>query len=84
MYQVVKKDGQIEDFDRNKIIRGVISAGGTAEEAEKIAVEIETWLPTVAVNEVVQSSDIRTKGLEVLRAVNPVVADTFESYKKQG
>ncbi|OGM11009.1 hypothetical protein A2Z22_04055 [Candidatus Woesebacteria bacterium RBG_16_34_12] len=82
MYKVQKKDGAEEDFDRNKIISGVMGAGGSAEDAEKVATEVETWLPGVAVDNVVNSSDIRTKGLEVLKNVNPEVAAKFESYKK--
>ncbi len=82
MYKVQKKDGQLEDFDRSKIVNGVLKAGGVLEEAEKVASEIETWLPTVAVDGVVQSTDLRVKGLEVLRTVNPVAAATYESYLK--
>lgn len=82
MFKVQKKDGTQEDFDRSKIVNGVIKAGCTPEEAEKVALEIESWLPTAAVNGVVQSRAIRTKGLEVLRTINPTVAADFESYKK--
>jgi len=82
MYKVQKKDGSLEDFDRNKIVNGVLNAGGSAEEAEKVASEIEAWLPAGAVNGVVRSLDIRTKGLEVFRGLNPTAAATFESYKK--
>lgn len=82
MYKVQKKDGSLEDFDRGKITGGVMKAGGSAEDAEKVAAEIEAWLPTVAVNGIVNSPDIRTKGLEALRTVNPTVAASFEAYKK--
>lgn len=82
MYKVQKKDGSLEDFDRSKIVNGVIKAGGTAEDAEKVALGIEAWLPTVAQNGVVKSTDIRTKGLEVLQTVNPAIAASFESYQK--
>lgn len=83
MFKVQKKDGTQEDFDRNKLVSGVVKAGGTAEDAEKVATAIEAWLPSVAVNGVVNSTDIRVKGLEVLRTVNPAAAASFESYKKQ-
>ena len=82
MYKVQKKDGVQEDFDRNKIVNGVASAGGSAEDTEKVATEIEAWLPSVAQNNVVKSVDIRTKGLEVLKTVNPKVAAKFEAFKK--
>ena len=82
MFKVQKKDGTLEDFDRSKVVNGVIKAGGTPEDAEKVAAEIEVWLPTAAVDNVVQSSALRVKGLEILQTVNPVVAATFETYKK--
>ena len=82
MFKVQKKDGTLEDFDRSKVVNGVIKAGGTPEDAEKVAAEIEVWLPTAAVDNVVQSSALRVKGLEILQTVNPIAAATFEAYKK--
>lgn len=82
MFQVMKKDGSLEPFDRSKIVNGVIRAGGSAEQAEQVAAAVEVWLPTVAKEGVVNSLDIRIKGLEVLRTVNPTVAATFESFQK--
>ena len=82
MYKVQKKDGTLEDFDRSKIVSGLVKAGATVEEAEKVATEIETWLPSAATENVVNSLDIRVKGLDVLRVVNPDVAAKFDSYQK--
>ena len=82
MFQVRKKDGSLQPFDRSKVINGVIKAGGTPEDGEKVAVEIEAWLPTAAVENIVDSFAIRTKGLEVLKTVNPAAAASFESYQK--
>jgi transcriptional regulator NrdR family protein len=82
MYKFIKKDGSLEDFDRNKIVSGVVKAGGTAEEAEKVASAIEAWLPATAANNVVKSQDVRTKALEVLGTVNPTAVANFEAYQK--
>lgn len=82
MYKVQKKDGTLEDFDRNKILNGVVKAGGSPEDAQKVLAEVEAWLPSAAKNGVVRSSDIRTKGLAVLSTVSPEVAKEFEAYKK--
>lgn len=82
MYKVQKKDGAIEDYDRSKIVGGIIKAGGTQEEAEKVADLLEAWFPEVAKENVVSSMDIRVKGLELLKTVNPDVAASFETYKK--
>lgn len=82
MFKVQKKDGSLQDFDRNKIVNGIIKAGGSSQEAETVAAQIEAWLSTVAVNGVVNSLDIRTKGLEILKTVNPAVATAYELYQK--
>lgn len=82
MYKVQKKDGSLEDFDRTKITGSLVKAGATVEEAEKVAVEVDAWLPTVAVNRVVNSLDIRIKGLDVLKMVNPEIAAKFEEFQK--
>ena len=82
MYKVQKKDGSLEDFDRTKITGSLVKAGATVEEAEKVAVEVDAWLPTVAVDGVVNSLDIRIKGLDVLKMVNPEIAAKFDEFKK--
>jgi transcriptional regulator NrdR family protein len=82
MYKIQKKNGSLEDFDITKITNGLIKAGTTADEAEKVASEIESWLPTAAVDNVVNSLDIRMKGLDVLKIINPEIAAKFENYQK--
>lgn len=80
--KVQKKGGQLEDFDRNKVSGGVVKSGVTPEEAENVTKQIETWLPTAAVNGVVVSMAIRDKVLEILRATNPTAAAAFAGYQK--
>ena len=82
MFKVQKKDGSLQDFDRNKIVNGITKAGGSSQDAEQVAAEIEAWLPTVAVENVVNSSDIKVKGLELLKTINPTIAATFETFQK--
>lgn len=82
MYQIQKKDGNLEAFDRNKIIGGLMKSGASAEEAQQVASEVEAWLPQVAVDNVVKGLDIRSKVLEALKVANPTVAAGFESYQK--
>jgi transcriptional regulator NrdR family protein len=82
MYKVQKKDGSLQDFDKAKIISGIVRSGATPEEAEQIIVEVETWLPTVVVEEIVSSHAIREKVLETLRAINPTAVSNFENYQK--
>ena len=78
----MKKDGAPEDFDRNKIVAGVVKAGGTNEDGDKTAAGVEAWLPTAAANNVVKSQDVRAKVLEVLGTVNPAAVANFEAYQK--
>jgi len=80
--KVEKKDGRLEDFDRNKISGGVVKSGVSSEEAENIATQVETWVQSAAVDDVVQASDIRTKVLELLQSIDPEAAVGFKTYKK--
>lgn len=80
--KVEKKDGRLEDFDRNKVSSGVVKSGVSPEEAENIATQIETWSQGAAVDGVVKATDIRAKVLELLRSVDPEAAASFEAYKK--
>ncbi len=80
--KVEKKDGRLEDFDRNKISGGVVKSGVSFEEAESIATQVETWVQSAALDGVVQSSDIRTKVLELLQPIDPEAAVSFKTYKK--
>lgn len=80
--KVQKKDGRLEDFDRNKVLNGVVKSGATPQQAEEVTKQVEAWLSTAAVGGVVSSMAIRNKVLEVLRGINPVAAASFESYQK--
>ena len=80
--KVQKKDGSLEDFDKNKIVNGIVKSGGTSEQAANIASQIETWAAGAAVNGVIKALDIRSKLLELLGQVNPVAKASFESYQK--
>ena len=82
MYQVYKRGGRIVDFDQEKIVTGITKAGCTLAESEIIMAKIQKWLPTVAVNDIVYSSDIRKKVITELQLLSPAVAANFESYKK--
>jgi transcriptional regulator NrdR family protein len=82
MYQFMKKDGTLEDFDRNKIVAAVIKAGGSNQDGDKVAADVESWLPSVATGGPVKSQDVRAKVLEVLGIVNPAAAAGFAAYQK--
>lgn len=75
-------DGRVEDFDRNKIVNGVIKSGAPQDQAESIAAQIETWAQGAATDGIIKARDIRNKVLEALRSLNPEAASSFETYKK--
>lgn len=83
MYKVHKRNGKIEDFDKSKIIKSIVSAGGSNEDAIKVAEEIEAWIPTVALNGIVKSVDIRQKALDIFKIINTGAADIYERFKKE-
>jgi len=80
--KVKKKDGILEDFNRSKIINGLLKSGATAQEAESLAGQVETWAQTTAVGGVVEAGAIRGEVLRLLRTANPGAAANFEAYKK--
>ena len=82
MYKVNKKDGVQEDFNDDKLMTGVIKAGGSSEEARKVLDEVKAWLPTTAINNEVVSADLRAKVIESLKTLNPIASSSFEAYTK--
>jgi transcriptional regulator NrdR family protein len=80
--KVRKRNGGLQDFDRQKIANSIAKAGGLLEQAEDIAVQVENWAQGTAVDNVIASSAIRTKVLELLRISNPEAAEGYEQYRK--
>jgi len=80
--KIRKKDGQLEAFNRSKIINGLVKSGASSEEAESIAGQIETWAQAAVADGVVNSSDIKIKLLELLETTNPEATASFRAYKK--
>jgi transcriptional regulator NrdR family protein len=83
VFKVKKRDGSLQDFDRNKVFNSLMQAGGSQEEAEKVTKDVEAWLPNVAVEGVVDSQAIRAKVIGLLGPLNPTVAGDYEAFKKQ-
>lgn len=80
--KVQKKDGRLEDFQRAKVVAGVMKSGADFDQAQEVGRQVEAWVGGAAVNGVITSEAIRQKVLEVLRAVNPTAAAAFEAYRK--
>ena len=81
--QVKKKDGSLEDFDRGKISRGVVTAGASPETAEAVVTEVESWAGSTTTEGGIATTEIRNKVLELLRLQDPAAATRFEEYRKE-
>ena len=80
---VVKKDGNKEYFDRNKLLRGIITACHKRPvDADAIAREIEQELHSSLRHEVT-SEEIGERVMEKLRAVDDVAYVRFASVYKE-
>ena len=80
--KVQKKDGSLEDFNRNKVLNGIIKSGALPEVSESVTTQVEQWAKMSASNGVVTSLDIRGKVLEFLRQQDADSATRYESYQK--
>jgi transcriptional regulator NrdR family protein len=79
--KVLKRNGAMEDFDRSKVVAGLLKAGANPTEAESVTSQVETWVNGLNLD-VVSSTDIAKRLVEVLKAVNPTAAAAFEGYVK--
>ena len=79
----IKVRKRLEDYDRNKIITGITKSGVTPEQAEKIVLQVEDWISSVAVDGIVSSGEIKAKVVDLLRGINSSAAKVFENYKKE-
>lgn len=80
--QVKKRDGRLEDFDRTKIVNGLLKAGADSKEAENIAGQIESWSFSAAKDGIIGSSEIKAKAIELVQPMNPKAAAAFQAYQK--
>ena len=81
--QIKKRDGSLEEFDREKIFRGAVAAGLAEEDATPLALAVEAWAGGVAEGTVASTLEVRNKVLELLREKDSEAAARFEEYKKE-
>lgn len=81
-FVVVKKDGTREQYDRDKIIKGIMKACEkrpvSMEQIEKLAMDIETELFATSQNEI-SSSDIGEEIMKQLKNTDEVAYVRFAS-----
>lgn len=74
---VVKKSGEEEDFQRQKIVESCISCGAPRDVAEKIGDEIEN-----SIEEKASTEEIRSMVLEKLGNIRQEWADSWKEYEE--
>lgn len=79
--QVVKRDGSLENFERDKIERVTAAAGLSQEQAKELADEIEKWVETSGKNQLT-TLQIREQVLKRLNNLNQFAANAFVWYEK--
>ena len=80
-FQVVKKGGTLEDFEKDKIERVITAAGLSQEQAKKLASDIEKWVETSGKNQIAVLQ-IRDQVLRELNNLNQFAANAFVWYEK--
>jgi transcriptional regulator NrdR family protein len=79
--KILKRDGTMEDFDRSKLVGGLLKAGATPAEADNVTGQVESWANGLNL-EVVSSTDVWKKVIEALKAINPGAGTAYETYRK--
>ena len=82
MYQVIKRDGKTEPFDKSKIVSAVTNAKSADGVAQEVADTIVAWLPSAAKDQKVGALLIRREVIKELQKRDPAAAKRMESYKK--
>ncbi|MBN1262799.1 MAG: hypothetical protein JW991_00405 [Candidatus Pacebacteria bacterium] len=81
-FKVRKKDGQLQDYDRGKVIGGLIRSGASSVEAEQVAAQVDAWLPSAILDGAINSGDLRLKIISLLEEVNLRAAANYRDYQK--
>ncbi len=77
MYNVLKKDGRLEMFQQEKIVRCCIAAGVPEKEAKKVAEEVSGHL---YMN--IPTNEIRKMVIKKLGKIDKKAAAAYERYEK--
>ncbi len=78
---IQKKGGETENFERKKAHLSLIRAGTPPDQAERIVDDIETWLSSQS-TEIVSSSEIRQRIIDVLKKINPQAARGYKIHRQ--
>lgn len=85
--KVVKRDGRSEDFDREKIRRGIIRAAQRANISEERARELADRVSRTIENQArdsITSEEIRNRLIQELEREERELANSFRSFRQMG
>jgi transcriptional regulator NrdR family protein len=80
--KVKKRDGNVEEWSYDKILNSIGKSMIPLKKAETVASSVEKWVKETGGKNVVSSTEIRDKIIEILKEVDPVAADNYQVYKK--
>ena len=78
---VIKRDGAIEEFSRDKINRVVRAAGLNEEQAALLVDSIVTWVKSLKVKDI-KSTELRDAVLDEMEKLNKPAAGLFRWYQQ--
>lgn len=82
--QVRKRDGRLEDFDREKLRRSFVACGVEEASVESSTAEVESWATaTAGESGVVEATAIWSRVVEALERSNPEAAERYRAHRKQ-
>lgn len=79
--KVLKRDGSVEEFKTEKIVRVAEAAGVKAQKAEALAGKVAGWVKSSGENPI-SSFKIRDKVVEEMEKVNQYTAGLYKWYEK--
>ncbi len=77
--EVIKLDGSVEEFDEEKIIKVLVAAGLSKEQATMLAGKITNWVNEIQETKV-KSRQIRDRVIAELKKVDQYIAGLFTWY----
>lgn len=81
MVKVQKNDGNVENFEKKKLLLSLIRAGAPPDQAERILLNIESWLNSQE-QKIIKSSEIRIRVVNILKRINPQAARGYKIFRK--
>jgi ATP cone domain len=77
---VLKRNGTVQPFDKNKLVNSINKAGATPQQATLVSDRVVARLPT---KQTIQSSQLSSVVARSLSKVNPMAATQYTSFRDQ-